>query len=56
MTTEDDIKALTYDVSPTGSKVEEQQGGEGGARGDIVEQGGKEEGTKIEEKRAKETK
>ena len=33
MTTEDDIKALTYDVSPTDSEEGEQQGGEYEASG-----------------------
>jgi len=55
MTVEDAIKALTYDVSPTGSKEEEQQGGEGEATGDLSEQGRREEGTKIEQEKAKET-
>ena len=60
MIVEDDIKALTYDVSPIGSEEEEQQGGEGGAMGDIAEQERKEEGTEIErervEKKREETK
>ena len=53
MTAEDDIKALTYDVSPTGSEEEEQQGGEVEATGDLAEQERKEEETEIEEERAK---
>ena len=55
MTTEDDIKALTYDVRPTGSEDEEQQGAEGGASGGIVEQERNKEGTEIEEEIAEET-
>jgi len=43
MTTEDDIKALTYDVSPTDSEEGEQQGGEYEASGHITEQERKEE-------------
>ena len=43
MTAEDYIKTLTYDISPTGSKEEEQQGGEGEATGDLKEQEGKKE-------------
>jgi len=37
MIDEDDIKALTYDVSPTGIEEEEQKGGEGEATSDLVE-------------------
>lgn len=37
ITAEDDIKALTYDVIPTGSEEEEQQGGEGETTGGLVE-------------------
>lgn len=55
MTPEDDIKTLTYDISPTGSEEEEQQGGEGEATSDLEEQEGKKEETKIEEEKAKET-
>jgi len=55
MIAEDDIKALTYDVSPIGSEEEEQQGGEGKAIGDLAEQGRKEEGTEIEEEKSEET-
>jgi len=56
MTAEDDIKMLTYDISPTGSEEEEQQGGEGEATGDLEKQEGKEKETEIEEVRAEETK
>lgn len=55
MIAEDNIKALTYDVSPTGSEEEEQQGGEGEATGDLVEQERNEEETETEEERAEET-
>lgn len=55
MIAEDDIKALTYDISPTGSEEEEQQGGEGEATSGLSEQGRKEEDTKIEEEKAEET-
>ena len=43
MIAEDEIKALTYDVSPTVSEEGEQQGGEDEASGDIAEQERKEE-------------
>ena len=43
MTTKDDIKTSTYDISPTGSEEEEQQGGEGEAIGDLEKQEGKKE-------------
>ena len=55
MTTKDYIKALTYDIIPTGSEEEEHQGGEGETTGDLVEQKGKEEETKIEEEKVAET-
>lgn len=54
MTTKDDIKALTYGISPNGSEEEEQQGWEGEETGDLVEQEGKEEETRIELKKAEE--
>ena len=38
MTAEDDIRALTYDVSPAISEEGEQQGGQDEASGDIAEQ------------------
>ena len=50
-----EIKTLTYDVSPTRSEEEEQQGGEGEATSDLVEQEGKEEQTKIKEETVEET-
>ena len=43
MTVEDDIKALTYDVSPIVSEEGEQQRGEDEASSDIAEQERKEE-------------
>jgi len=55
MTAEDDIKTLTYDISPIGSEEEKQQGGEGEAIDDLAEQERKEEETKIEEEKAEET-
>ena len=55
MTVEDDIKALTYDVSPTVNEEGEQQGGEDVASGDIAEHKRKEERKEIEEGREKET-
>jgi len=48
MTAEDDIKDLTYDVSPTSNEEEEQQGREGEATGDLAEQERKEEEIEIE--------
>ncbi len=54
MTVEDDIKALTYDVSPAVSEEEEQQGGEDEASVDIAEQERKEERKEIEEARVEE--
>jgi len=55
MTVEDDIKALTYDASPTGSEEEEQQWGEGEATGGLAEQERKEEENKMEEEKIEET-
>jgi len=55
MTVEDDIKALTYDVSPISNEEEEQQEGEGEAMSGLAEQERKEEETKIEEEKAEET-
>ncbi len=51
MTVEDDIKELSYDVSPAISEEGEQQGGEDEASGDIVEKERKEERKGIEEGR-----
>ena len=56
MTAEDDIKALTYDLSPSDSEAEEQQGGEGEETEEQIEREEtktKEEETKIEQKEAK---
>ncbi len=55
MTAEDDIKALTYDVIPTGSEEEEQQGGEHEANGGITEQESEKEGKETEEGKVEET-
>ena len=54
MKTKDDIKELTYDVSPTSSEEEEQQGGEAEASGDTTEQERKEEGKETEERKVEE--
>ena len=54
MKAEDDIKALTYDVSPTVSEEGEKKGGEDEAIGDIAEQERKEEIKEIEEGRVEE--
>jgi len=51
MIAEDDIKALTYDISPIGSEEEEQQGGEGEEIGDLEEQEGKKKETKREKEK-----
>lgn len=56
MTAEDDIKALTYDVSPIGSEDEEQQQEEDEASGDKTEQARKEEGKETKEGKVEETK
>jgi len=55
MTAEDDIKALTYDVSPIGSEEEEQQGGEDEASGYTAEQERKEEGKEMEDEKVEKT-
>ena len=55
MIAKDDIKALTYDVNPTGSQEEEKQGGEGKSSGDIAEQERKEEGKETEDGKVEET-
>lgn len=52
MTEEDDINALTYDISPSDSEEEEQQGGE---EEEIEEQEGKKEETKTEQKETKQS-
>ena len=58
MTAKDDIKTLTYDVSPAVSEEGEQQGGEDEASGDIAKQEREErkeiEEGKIEEKETEE--
>lgn len=54
MIVEANIKALTYDVSPTVSEEGEHQGGEDEASCDIAEQERKEERKEIEEGRVEE--
>lgn len=49
MTEKSDIKALTYDISPSDSEEEEQKGGEGEAADDSTGQEKEKEETKIEE-------
>ncbi len=55
MIDEDEIKALTYDISPAVSEEGEQPGGEDEATGDIASQERKEERKEIEEGRVEET-
>lgn len=46
MIAEDDVKSLTYEISPSDSEEEEQKGGEGEAIDDSIGQEKEEEETK----------